>query len=948
VPSRRLPRARSRAQTPPAGSPLPPVDLDVAEPPETASDGPWDDLDRATAMPEEPARFADESPVPDIPVEAGPPPSAAELTAATAAAVARITANLNPEQARAVTTTDGPILILAGAGSGKTRVLAHRVAYLVGVRGVRPWQILAVTFTNRAAGELRERIVALIGESAGKDVQAGTFHALCARVLRRDGEAIGIPRGFVVYDTEDQAALMKQILNEEGLEAKGPTRPAAILGRISRAKNEMVDPTEIDDFIPVTGGRVAVARLAGRYQERLAKARALDFDDLLLTAVRLFDSAPDVLARYQDRWRYLHVDEYQDTNRPQYLWVKALAAKHRNLAVVGDDDQSIYGWRGADIRNILDFERDYPDATVVKLEQNYRSTQLILDAAHAVVSRNTARTDKKLWTANDGGRPIRRYEAYDEDDEAEWIARRIEELVGGRGSLLTRRADDEEGDLRAKDIAVMYRMNAQSRAIEEAFLRYGIRYQIVGGTRFYQRREVKDALAYLRVLRSDTDVVSFERIINIPARAIGDRTIEALRGAVARDGLTTWGAIEAAVAGDHGLASLAARTRNSITDFAILIRRLRARIGVLPLPELLDEVLEASGYRAMLADGSEDGEERWANLLELRSVATRYDDLTPDDALDRLLEETALVADQDSYEGEADAVTLITLHAAKGLEFPVVFIAGLEEGVFPTSRAIDAEREMPPRTEPMEEERRLAYVGITRAKRRLHLTHASRRVFRGMGQLSIPSRFLLEIPGELMEGPLLVEGGGAAGPLDLDLVFGRGGGRLVGGVRPGGGAYRTGSGRPGDTGSPEFRPSRDLVAKREAFAAGAPSGSLAAPGTGRRGRLDAWDEVSHDADIADGRGPGSPDLDDDGLPVRRLDRPDRPGGPGAVRPPRPIIPGERRFRDGDRVRHARFGPGIVVTSKLTRSDEEVTVAFGDPSVGRKTMLASMANLDLVG
>ena len=314
----------------------------------------------------------------------------------------------------------------------------------------------------------------------------------------------------------------------------------------------MVDPTEIDDFIPVTGGRVAVARLAGRYQERLTKAGALDFDDLLLAAVRLFDAAPDVLERYQDRWRYLHVDEYQDTNRPQYLWVKALAAKHRNLAVVGDDDQSIYGWRGADIRNILDFERDYPDATVVKLEQNYRSTQLILDAAHAVVSRNTARTDKKLWTANDGGRPIRRYEAYDEDDEAEWIARRIEEHVGGRGSLLTRRADDEEGELRPKDVAVMYRMNAQSRAIEEAFLRYGIRYQLVGGTRFYQRREVKDALAYLRVLRSDTDVVSFERIINVPARAIGDKTIEALRAAAAaRDDLTTWEAIEAAVEGSH-------------------------------------------------------------------------------------------------------------------------------------------------------------------------------------------------------------------------------------------------------------------------------------------------------------------------------------------------------------------------------------------------------------
>ncbi len=872
--------------------------------------------------------------MPSEPAVSAPPPTAKERVAATKALAARITADLNPEQARAVTTTDGPILILAGAGSGKTRVLAHRVAYLVGVRGVPPWQILAVTFTNRAAGELRDRIIALIGERAGRDVQAGTFHALCARVLRRDGEAIGIGRNFVVYDTDDQGALMKRILNEEGIEAKGPTRPSAILGRISRAKNEMVDPTEIDEFIPVTGGRVAVARLAGLYRDRLAAAGALDFDDLLLAAVRLFDKAPEVLSRYQDRWRYLHVDEYQDTNRPQYLWVKALAAKNRNLAVVGDDDQSIYGWRGADIRNILDFERDYPDAVVVKLEQNYRSTQLILDAAHAVVSRNTARTEKKLWTSNAGGRLIRRYEAYDEDDEAEWIARRIEELVGG-GSVLTRRADDDGEKLKATDVAVMYRMNAQSRAIEEAFLRYRIPYQLVGGTRFYQRREVKDTLAYLRVLRSDTDVVSFERIINVPSRKIGDKTIEALRGAAARGELTTWEAIEAAVQGTHGLELLGSAARRAITDFAILIKRLRARIGVLGLPELVDEVLEQSGYRAMLADGTEEGEERWANLLELREVTTRYDDLSPEDALDRLLEETALVADQDSYEGETEAVTLITLHAAKGLEFPVVFIAGLEEGVFPTSRAIDAEREMPVRTQPMEEERRLAYVGITRAKRRLYLTHASRRVFRGMGQLSIPSRFLTEIPAELIEGPLLVEGGGAAGPLDLDLVFGRRAGRLIGGVRPGAAAFRTGSGTPGAPipGS-TFQPSRDLAAKRAAFAAGAPSGSL---GPQRRRGIPAWD----DDELADFADAGAEEL-----PVRRLDAGDAETAP--VRPARPVIPGERRFRDGDRIRHARFGDGIVVTSKLTRSDEEVTIAFADPAVGRKTMLASLAGLDLVG
>jgi DNA helicase-2/ATP-dependent DNA helicase PcrA len=460
------------------------------------------------------------------------PVALAERQAATEALAARILARLNPEQQRAVETTGGPVLILAGAGSGKTRVLAHRVAYLVGVKGVRPWQILAVTFTNKAAAELRARIIGLVGEEAGREVAMGTFHALCARVLRRDGPEIGIDRHFVVYDTDDQQSLMKQILREEDLPITGEYKPSAILGSISRAKNEMLDA----DFIAAnahTHREREIARLFRRYQARLKTAAALDFDDLLLEAVRLFHEAPSVLERYQSRWRYLHIDEYQDTNRPQYLWVKALAASHHNLCVVGDDDQSIYSWRGADIRNILDFEGDYPDATVVKLEQNYRSTQLILDAAHAVVTHNSSRKDKKLWTDNAGGRQITRFEAYNEEEEAEWIARQIEELTGGRGSALTRRADEEAERWERGDVAVMYRTNAQSRAIEESFLRYGIRYQLVGGTRFYQRREVKDALAYLRVLRSDTDQVSFERILNVPARGIGEKSLEELRVAAA-------------------------------------------------------------------------------------------------------------------------------------------------------------------------------------------------------------------------------------------------------------------------------------------------------------------------------------------------------------------------------------------------------------------------------
>ena len=861
------------------------------------------DLEDAPATPDEPAWMRDAPTEARDPSAPTPMPDPASRAAAIKARREQIVRALNPEQARAVTTTEGPLLILAGAGSGKTRVLAHRIAYLVSIKDVAPWRILAVTFTNRAAAELRERIISLVGEG-GRDVVAGTFHSLCARVLRADGEAIGIGRRFVIYDTDDQQSLMKQILREEDMPLTGEFRPSVVLGAISRSKNEMLDPTFLSENASNHRERT-IARLATLYQERLRKSNALDFDDLLLEAVRLFDEAPEVLAKYQERWRYLHVDEYQDTNRAQYLWVRALAARHHNLCVVGDDDQSIYSWRGADLRNILDFERDWPTTAVVKLEQNYRSTQLILDAAHAVVSRNNARKDKKLWTDNAGGVLIQRFEAYNEEEEAEWIARQVEGLSGGRGSALTRRADDD-ASFRARDIAVMYRMNAQSRAIEESFLRYGLRYQLVGGTRFYSRREVKDALAYLRILRSDTDSVSFERVINLPSRGIGEKTIETLRAAAARPDGTTWGAIEAAVNGE--LPGLAPRTRNALTDFAILVRRLRTRVGGLSLPELLDEALEASGYRAMLADGSEDGEERWANLLELRSVTTRYDDLAPDDALDRLLEETALVADQDSYEGDADAVTLITLHAAKGLEFPVVFIAGLEEGLFPHSRALDDEKEL-------EEERRLAYVGITRAKRRLFLSHAWRRATWGMGQATVPSRFLMEIPPELMAGPQL--GGADDRDLDLDLVFGaRRTSRFGTPVRGGGGAFRQGSGRPGAPAEGEpFRPGRDLTAKREAYADGAASGSLTRP-------VRAWDD----------------DLEAGGA---------RPAAP-TTKPSRRIIPGERQFRDGDRVRHARWGDGIVVTSKLTRSDEEVTVAFKDASVGRKTMLASLANLDLVG
>jgi DNA helicase-2/ATP-dependent DNA helicase PcrA len=868
--------------------------------PEPGDDAEWFSMVAATAGESAPARHA-------------PSPQEQKRRKADAKKLAAsIVSRLNPEQERAVTTTNGPLLILAGAGSGKTRVLAHRIAYLVGVEGVKPWQILAVTFTNKAAAEMRERILALVGDEGSK-VAMGTFHALCARVLRRDGAAIGIDPRFAIYDTDDQTGIIKAVLRDLELQGTGELRPAAVLSAISRWKNDMVTPAEADEEARgYLESQYATAY--ARYARRLKAADALDFDDLLIEAVRLFREAPAVLAHYQQRWRYLHVDEYQDTNRAQYLWVKALAQEHRNLAVVGDDDQSIYSWRGADLRNILDFEADYPEATVVKLEQNYRSTQLILDAAHAVVERNEDRKDKKLWTDNPRGQLIERFEADREDEEAEWVARQIEALAAGRGSagsILARRADDgDDEEYRLQDIAVMYRTNAQSRAIEEAFLRYGLRYQLVGGTRFYQRREIKDALAYLRALRNDHDVAAFERIVNVPPRGIGQKSLESLRALAEERDSDYWAAL-AAVASGEG--ELTPRARKAFSGFRALIDKLRTRVGLLPLPELLDTVLEESGYRAMLMDGSQDGEDRWGNLIELREVVDRYGDLDPVDALDRLLEETALVADQDAYAGDADKVTLITLHAAKGLEFDVVFISGLEEGVFPHARALDDPRQM-------EEERRLAYVGLTRARKRLYLTHAAQRATWGRSGFSVPSRFLVEIPEELMHGPRLVsrdedddqrpydermEG------YDLSAVIGRRAGesRLVGrapvgprgGKRlPPGGGYNPAPGAPraGQT----FRTSRDLAARREAY-------------YGRRPMVDA------DAEKAT-----PPPVDEWRLP------------------PETQVPGEHRYKDGQKVRHKVFGEGQVVSSRLTRDDEEVTVAF--PKQGIKKLMASLAHLEV--
>ncbi|MGH2796685.1 MAG: ATP-dependent helicase, partial [Thermoleophilaceae bacterium] len=647
---------------------------------------------------------------------------------------------LNPPQQEAVSHLSGPLLILAGAGSGKTRVLAHRVAYLIAT-SYKPWQILAVTFTNKAATEMRGRIAGLIGEEGAREAAIGTFHAICARILRRDGAAIGLDRSFTIYDRADQVALTKAVLRRLDLDEKRFS-PAGMLAWIGQRKDELADVAtakrQAANYYDETAARVYEA-----YQRQLAEDGAVDFDDLLMRTVFLFEQHPDVLAKYQGRWQQVMVDEYQDTNRAQYLLCRHLAAKHKNLAVVGDDDQSIYSWRGADLRNILDFETDYPDAKIVKLEQNYRSTQTILDAAHAVVSRNAGRKEKRLWTDRGSGTQITLFDAYNEYEEAEFVARQVEKLVGGNrrsmGSLLTRRADDEDGSLRYGDIAIAYRINAQSRVIEESFMRFGIPYQLVGGTRFYERREVKDALGYVRLARNPADRVALERIINVPARGIGAKTIEELRAWSESRDVSLWQAV--VEAGENP--NLAPRARAQLEVFADLMRGLMAMVPGEPPSAIFDAATERSGLQAAILDGTDEGEERWANVTELRNHAAEFDEIAAPEGLARFLEEVALVSDQDELEDVPDRVTLITLHAAKGLEFPVVFIVGLEEGLLPHRRALEDEREL-------EEERRLAYVGMTRAKDRLYLVHAHHRSTYGVGAQAEASRFLAELPEELL------------------------------------------------------------------------------------------------------------------------------------------------------------------------------------------------------
>ncbi|HCG30262.1 MAG TPA: ATP-dependent DNA helicase PcrA [Chloroflexi bacterium] len=632
--------------------------------------------------------------------------------------------DLNAEQRAAVTTTDGPVLIVAGPGSGKTRVLTVRIANLIQGHGVAPWNILAVTFTNKAAREMRERVEHLVGDRA-RWVMLGTFHGFCARVLRQYGHLIGVDPRFVIYDDGDQMGAVKSAMDQLDISPKHFS-PRAILSTISRAKSLNIGPTEFTDSVESYFEEV-VARVYPVYQQTLRRRQALDFDDLLTTALRLLYESPEALAALRNRYHYVLVDEYQDTNRIQYLLVKELAAEHRNICVVGDPDQSIYGWRAADIRNILTFKEDFPDAVEIHLEENYRSTPEILSAADGVIRENVQRIDRKLRTSNRAGEKIVLRECFDEAQEARYVVEEIQRLT-------------ERGQCTGSDIAVLYRTNWQSRPIEEALIRASIPYQLIGGVRFYERKEIKDALALLRLIANPDDFAAFQRVVaEYPLGAgIGAKTLSDLEGWARSHDLGSGAALDAV--GDAGGPALASRAVKLLIGMRERVGSLRELEPTMPLSELFDRAIEETGYAGYFTAGDDEAMARWENLQQLRANLERFDDEAPEERLAIFLTEVALVSDADTIEEVREKVTLITLHAVKGLEFPVIFLTGVEEGLIPHQRSITENPAM------LEEERRLFYVGITRAKERLYISHAFRRSRFGGVEPSAPSSFLSSIP----------------------------------------------------------------------------------------------------------------------------------------------------------------------------------------------------------
>ena len=635
---------------------------------------------------------------------------------------------MNDRQAEAVQTTEGPLLIMAGAGSGKTRVLTHRIAYLIDEKMVNPWNILAITFTNKAAREMKERAAAL--NPATQDCLIATFHSMCVRILRREADHIGYNRNFTIVDPGEQRTLMKRILKNLNLDPK-KWNERAILGTISNAKNDLIDEVAYANMAGDMYTEI-VAKCYTAYQKELRQSEAMDFDDLIMLTLRLFDQNPDVLTYYQQRYQYIHVDEYQDTNHAQYQLVKLLASRFKNICVVGDADQSIYGWRGADMQNILDFEKDYPEAKVVLLEENYRSTKTILQAANEVIRNNRNRRPKNLWTQNEDGEEIVYYRANDEQDEALFVARTIDQL-------------SREG-YSHRDFAVLYRTNAQSRTVEEALLKANIPYTMVGGTKFYSRKEIRDVISYLNLIANPRDNISYERVVNEPKRGVGPGTVEKIRDFAASQEISL---LEASA--NIMLSPVKGKAAQAVYEFANLILDLRDRLDDYSVTELVELVLKKTGYSAALAaQATLESQARIENIEEFLSVTKNFDE-NPDnpadetglDKLSRFLNDLALIADTDDGDTESSEVTLMTLHAAKGLEFPVVFLVGMEENVFPLSRASEDEDEL-------EEERRLAYVGITRAEKILYLTNANSRLLYGRTNYNQPTRFLREISSDLL------------------------------------------------------------------------------------------------------------------------------------------------------------------------------------------------------
>ena len=782
---------------------------------------------------------------------------------------------LNPPQREAVTTTEGPLLVLAGPGSGKTRVITHRIAYILRERRVAPWNVLAVTFTNKAAREMKERLETLVGPPA-RDLAVGTFHSICSRVLRREAEkaGLGLDNHFAIFDDGDQLSLVKQALREMDLDEK-QFKPSTIHAIISRAKNDLLSPAQFAESVNKYFEEVA-ARVYKRYEDLLRANNAADFDDLILLTYQLWRRHPDVLQQYQRRYTYIHVDEFQDTNKAQYELVRLLGGGtpdtpgHRNVCAVADDDQSIYSWRGANPRVLLQFEQDFPGTRIVMLEQNYRSTQVILDAAQEVVRQNRVRKDKRLWTEKSGGEVITVHEAYNEEEEASFVVNTIRTMVA-------------RGEARLRDCAVMYRTNAQSRALEEQFIRTGTPYVVVGSKKFYERKEIKDVLAYLRLISNPLDTVSLQRIINVPNRKIGPKTLNEFQSWSQAQRLTPLEAL--ARIEEHP--TLATGAKRALTSFYTLLTTLRHAAEEEPLPILVDRILERSGYAAELRDGTDEGDERWNNVLELRRVAEDFAEIEPQTAMELFLENVALVAGADTTQSsdngplvteDKDAATLITLHAAKGLEYPIVFIVGLEEGVLPHSRSLESQHEL-------EEERRLAYVGITRAMKRLYLTRAFRRSFYGGNSVyQEASRFLEEIPPRLVT--MTRQRAGRSAEVATAPVRG---GRS--------GAAASGSGGIWSGTTPAARTPL------------APSSAAARLAT----------------------------------PLRTPASPATPA-PAPVAPPAPAAEAGH-LTPGDRVMHRLFGEGTVLRVAEDHGSTSVDVLF--KSAGRKTLDLAFANLQKI-